>query len=137
MLEGASASAIEGMLSGRPTVVADAGFYAELPDALVVKVDPAIDPAALAAALEPLVLDEPARRRMGAAASAWATETFTQDRYIAVLEPLIEATAAALPRMRTAGQLGRLFARMDLGPDDPGAVRALALLDQLCPSGAA
>lgn len=135
VLEGASASAIEGMLSGRPTLVADAGFYAELPDDLVIKVDPAVHPAALAAALETLVLDEPSRRRIGAAAAAWAARTFTQDRYLDVLEPLIEAAAAALPQLRTAGQFGRLFARMDLGPDDPAAARALNLIESLSTVG--
>ena len=40
VLEGASASAIEAMLSGRPAVVVDHGFYQELPDNLTLKVPP-------------------------------------------------------------------------------------------------
>jgi glycosyltransferase involved in cell wall biosynthesis len=131
VLEGASASAIEAMQSGRPTLVADAGFYAELPDELVVKSPPAVLPADIAAALERLAADEPLRRRMGEAASAWAAGTFTTERYLDVLEPLIQAAAEALPKLRTAQQLGRSLARMGLSGDDPAAGRALHLLASL------
>jgi glycosyltransferase involved in cell wall biosynthesis len=130
VLEGASGSAIEAMRAGRPTIVADTGFYAELPDELVVKVDPTVEPAAVAAALEGL-LDEPKRRRMGAAAAAWAAETFTVERYLDALEPVLEATVAALPELRTAAQFGQVFGRMGLGPEDPAPRRALELLRSL------
>ena len=39
VFEGGSASAVEAMLSGRPIIVTDAGFYRDLPDNLVFKVD--------------------------------------------------------------------------------------------------
>ena len=41
VLEGASASAIEGMKSGRPIVVVDSGFYADLPNEFVFKISDA------------------------------------------------------------------------------------------------
>ena len=37
-LEGASASAIEGMLAGKPVIVTDVGFYQTLADSCVLKV---------------------------------------------------------------------------------------------------
>jgi glycosyltransferase involved in cell wall biosynthesis len=131
VLEGASGSAIEALMSGRPAVVVDAGFYAELPDELVVKVGPAIEPAELTQALERLVADEALRRRMGAAAAGWARETFTLERYLDVLEPVMKATAAALPRLRAFDRLGRLLGRMGLRPGDPASERVFALLGKI------
>src|SRR5262249_50310278 len=65
VLEGASASTIEGMQSGRPVVVADAGFYSELPDELVFKVPASVDVSSLTDVLERLVADEDLRRDTG------------------------------------------------------------------------
>lgn len=131
VLEGASGSAIEAMRAGRPAIVADAGFYAELPDDLVVKIDAGIRPEELTAAVERLAGNEPLRRRMGAAAADWADKTFTIEGYLDRLEPVLGATAAALPRLRTAGQLGRLLGRMGLGGEDPAAARTLQLIEAL------
>lgn len=128
VLEGASGSAVEAMLSGRPTVVVDAGFYADLPDELVVKVSPSIDPDEIARALARLVDDEGLRRGMGAAASRWAGETFTVRRYLDVLEPVLKATLDALPRLRRAERLGRLLGRLGLRPGDPASERVFKLL---------
>lgn len=70
VLEGASGSACEAMLSGRPTVVAKAGFYGELPDDLVFKIDGEIVVEELRAVLERLVADPVLRRETGVAARA-------------------------------------------------------------------
>ena len=55
VLEGASASAIEGMKAGRPIVVANAGFYSELPDDLVFKIPVPVAVPNLTQVLERLV----------------------------------------------------------------------------------
>ena len=119
VLEGASASAIEGMLSGRPTIVADAGFYGELPDDLVFKVgaDVAVDD--LTRVLERLVEDEPLRRATGTAASAWAADHFSIARYTDALEALMQATVDAAPLLGIGTAFGRELAGFGLGPQDP------------------
>jgi glycosyltransferase involved in cell wall biosynthesis len=55
---GVSASAIEGMKSGRPIIVSDAGFYSDLPDGLVFKVPGSVDVQALVGVLERLAASE-------------------------------------------------------------------------------
>ena len=119
VLEGASASAIEGMLSGRPTVVANAGFYGELPDDLVFKVGADVAVEDLTAVLERLVEDEPLRRSTGAAASAWAEDHFSIARYTDALEALMQQTVDALPLLGVGAAFGRELAGFGLGAQDP------------------
>ncbi|MEO6378046.1 MAG: glycosyltransferase family 4 protein [Caulobacteraceae bacterium] len=118
VLEGASASAIEGMLSGRPTVVANAGFYGELPDDLVFKVGADVAPDDLTRVLERLVEDEPLRQATGVAASAWATDHFSIDRYTDALEALMQETVDALPLLGVGAAFGRELAGFGLRPQD-------------------
>ena len=126
VLEGASASAIEGMLSGRPTIVADAGFYGELPDDMVFKVSAAVEAEELTALLERLVGDEPLRRTTGARAQAWAEDHFSIQRYTTVLEGLLQATVDALPLLRLGAAYGHELKAMGLRPDDPSVERISA-----------
>jgi glycosyltransferase involved in cell wall biosynthesis len=123
VLEGSSGSAIEALLAGRPTIVADAGFYGELPDDLVAKVPAGVPRKALTQALERLAGDEPLRRKMGASAQAWARRTFSLKGYLDVLEPLMSATQAATPWLKAAGQIGAELEAIGLSANDPAAGR--------------
>jgi len=123
VLEGASASAIEGMLSARPTVVVDAGFYGELPNDLVFKVSPEVETAELAAVLERLLDDEPLRRETGLKAQAWAEDHFSIDRYTDALEALMQETVDALPLLRLGSVFGHELRSFGLAPDDPSVDR--------------
>ena len=76
-LEGASASTIEAMLRGKPSIVTNTAFYSELPDACVIKIDPENEIAACRTALEKLHGDHAERRRLGEAARAWAGQVFS------------------------------------------------------------
>ncbi len=90
ILEGASMSAIVGLLSARPTVVCDAGFYSEIPDEVVIKLSARPDTDGIAGALE-TILDEPDRMAaMAARARVHALDTFTASRYVDGLLDLIE-----------------------------------------------
>jgi glycosyltransferase involved in cell wall biosynthesis len=90
ILEGASMSAIVGLLSARPTVVCNAGFYSEIPDDLVIKLSARPGTAGIVGALE-TILDEPDRMAaMAARARVHALETFTASRYVDGLLKLIE-----------------------------------------------
>jgi glycosyltransferase involved in cell wall biosynthesis len=132
VLEGASASAIEGMLSGRPTVVVDAGFYGELPDDLVFKVPRDVPQDVLTRVLERLAGDEALRRSTGEAARAWAETHFSIERYTDKLETLMQATVDALPLLGLGAAVGRELRNFGLSPEDPAvariAARSLAML---------
>jgi len=125
ILEGASASAIEGLLSGRPIVVADAGFYAELPDRHVVKVPAEVPVPALTAALERLADDPEGRHERGIAARDWALDTFSPERYCDTLEIFMAEFVEAKPLLRLGAEIGRNLAAFGFKRDDP-AIAAIA-----------
>jgi glycosyltransferase involved in cell wall biosynthesis len=129
ILEGASGSAIEGMLSARPVIVADAGFYADLPDDLVVKVPASLERAALTEALARAANDAPMRRSMGARAAAWAHEAFAIGPYIDAVETLAAETIGAGPKLAMAGAIGADLAALGLGPHDPNVQRIAGVLN--------
>src|SRR5262245_13017582 len=131
ILEGCSASAIEGMLSGRPVIVSDAGFYRELPDDLVFKVDPERELESLSHRLSQLVLDPGLRATVGARASLWARSTFSVERYVARLVPLLEDVARLKPVLGTAAHFGHLLAELGLRSNDPAADRVSSTLNAL------
>lgn len=131
ILEGASGSVIEALQSGRPTIVADAGCYAEVPDDLALKVPADVPIEALRAAFERLAADEPLRRDMGGRASVWAKARFTAETYAAALEPLIQATIEAQPMLHLAGHLGAELSAFGLGRDDPAAARLAERLESV------
>ncbi len=131
VLEGASASVVEALLAGRPTLTADAGCYADLPDETVVKVPADVPVEGVRLALERLAGDEGLRRDMGARGRAYAERTFTLDAYLQVLEPLAAATAAAAPVLRMARNLGGILAELGLERDDPAAARIASALQPL------
>lgn len=91
-LEAASASAIEAILYGKATIVTDTGFYGELPDDVVVKIDPGDEIASLQSALERLQSSPKRRDHLGRTAKAWASATFTGDNYA---DKLLEIGRAA------------------------------------------
>jgi glycosyltransferase involved in cell wall biosynthesis len=131
VLEGCSASAIEGMLCGRPIVVADAGFYAELPADLVTKIPSSVEVEPLRQALERLVADENLRREIGCKAQAWASRTFTVQAYVAVLEDLMEQFVAVKPFLGVGGRIGRELASLGMRPTDPGISDLAAKMNEL------
>ena len=131
VLEGASASVADAMLAGRPTLVADAGCYADLPDEAVAKLPADVPVAALVSALERLAADEPGRRALGARARRHAEARFTLDAYLAVLEPLMEATAAAAPALQVARTMGERLAALGLLRSDPAVARVAGALQAI------
>jgi glycosyltransferase involved in cell wall biosynthesis len=94
-----SASVIRALGLGRPVVVSDVGWYAELPDAVAVKVrtdDHEVN--ALAAALELLAGDACIRESLGASAAQYVASEHhvdrTADGYAAALREIIHGGAA-------------------------------------------
>jgi len=94
-----SASVIRALGLGRPVVVSDVGWYAELPDAVAVKVrTDDHEVTALAAALELLAGDTHIRESLGASAAQYVSSEHhvdrTADGYAAALREVIHGGAA-------------------------------------------
>jgi glycosyltransferase involved in cell wall biosynthesis len=83
--ETASASLLEQLHFGRPAVVTRTAHYAELPDDVVLKVDPADEARSLAAALGELAADPARRARLGDRGAAWARAHCGREPYAAAL----------------------------------------------------
>ncbi len=116
-LEASSASAIEAMLHGSPMVVTDTGFYRELPDDLVVKIDPEHE----VRDLHRLLLDfderEPELRSRADAARSWARTTFDPDRYAQGLVDLAQRVRALEPAQAALTRIGRDLSGWGIAPD--------------------
>jgi len=134
VLEGASASAIEGLLAGRPVLVADAGFYRHIPAEMAVKTPAPVRAEDIRIRLEQLIDDEPGRRALGARARAWAEDQFTVEAYARVLSDVLQAAAAAAPLQRVGRNLGFELAALGLAPEDPSVERIGRVLTEIFPT---
>ena len=110
-LEGSSASTIEAMLSGKPAIVTNTGFYSELPDGCVEKIDPENEMASCRAALERLHGNEGERRRIGEAARSWAEQIFTPANYAENLVRMAHATNHLRPIFGTLEKISGTLKR--------------------------
>jgi glycosyltransferase involved in cell wall biosynthesis len=97
VLESASASAIEAMLYGKPTMVTAAGFYDEIPDGFVMKVNPSNEIASIRTVLERLYQDQEFGIQMGKRAQEWALRTFSSDNYAEKLIDIADRANAGQP----------------------------------------
>lgn len=132
-LEAASASTIESLLYGLPTIVSDTGFYAELPDECVRKIGLHDEIDELRGALEMLVVDAPARTALGAQGQAWAGARFRADRYVEAIETIAHDAQAARPAMEMAQTFGRYVGEWRGDPSvllDSQLVDALAIFSR-------
>lgn len=108
-LEAASASAIEAMLHGKPVIVTDTGFYAELPDDCVRKIQAHNEIEDLQKTLEWLCLNENDRRALGAVAERWASMTFSADNYATQLVNASLAAQQAAPILKATQSLAGML----------------------------
>ena len=91
----------------RPIIVANAGFYSDLPDDLVFKVPSSVEVQALAEVLERLVSNETLRRETSAKAKEWATKTFSAQAYVTAVESLIAQFIEVKPLLALGERIGR------------------------------
>ena len=125
-----SGTAIRALSLGRPLVVSDVGWFAELPDTVAVKVSPdEREVETLARELERLLGDDDERRSMGNAALELARTHHDLDRvadlYVMALEEAAggEAVGEAVTR-----EVAEAAAEVGIGPDDPEAKELAARL---------
>jgi len=131
VLEGASGSAIEGLLAGRPMIVANAGFYADLPDNLVFKVPKDIDLDALTAQLILLTQNPDTRTKVGSAARLWAEGHFRLEAYVIALEKVMRDTIQAKAIISVGQRFGRDLQSLGLSKEDYAVTSISATLSGL------
>ena len=128
-----SGSAIRALVLGKPLVVSDVGWFAELPDdvALKVPVD-AHEAQTLAAALELLAGDTAARAAMSAAARDYVRREHDLDRvaeaYVAALE---EAAGAEVVRDAVVGEVAEAAAGVGIAAEGDEAAEIARLLNEV------
>jgi glycosyltransferase involved in cell wall biosynthesis len=115
-LEAASASAIEAMLYGKAIIVTDTGFYRELPNDCVTKVDPLDEAVSLREALENLAGDDELRSTLGERSRAWAAETFTAKNYAEQIIAIADEASRIRPVLDAIDHLRRVM--VSWGGDD-------------------
>ncbi len=118
-----SGTAVRALSLGRPLVVSDVGWFAELPDdvALRAPVDAGEVPA-LTAALELLVTDPEARAAMGEAARRHAVREHGLERVAEAYAAALEVAAGGeAVQDAVLGAVARAGADVGIGPDDPEA----------------
>jgi glycosyltransferase involved in cell wall biosynthesis/SAM-dependent methyltransferase len=122
-----SASLCRIMAAGVCAVVADVGWYSELPSDCVVKVPlgPHTD-ALLAAYLERLIEDAALRRRIGENARRYALATHSVERSAADYLAFINEVIARRPRRRLVTSVSNELAALGLGDADEGVLRGVA-----------
>jgi glycosyltransferase involved in cell wall biosynthesis len=128
-----SGSAIRALSLGRPLVVSDVGWFAELPDEVALKVSAEDDEVPeLAAALELLASSEATQRAMSDAARAYVEPEHDVARvaelYVAALE---EAAGGGAVADAVTDEVARAAAEIGVEPGAPFAVELAERLDEL------
>jgi glycosyltransferase involved in cell wall biosynthesis len=129
--EGASASAIEEMLYGKAVVVTNAGFFRELPDDCVRKVEAATEVEDLERAIEELVSDSRARRALGDHARTYAESHFRADDYASGILDFCNELLAAKPILQHTDRVGSILAEMGVTADMPVVDTAARICSQM------
>ena len=97
ILEGASASAIEAMLSSRPIIVPDGGFYQDIEDSAAVKVPEDFSILEVASAIDHLASSSDTRQKIGANGKRWAEANCNVIIYVDTLERALSSAISYLP----------------------------------------
>jgi len=128
-----SGSAIRALVLGKPLVVSDVGWFAELPDEAAVKVPVGEgEVPAIADALELLVRDHELRTRMADAARSLAQGEHRLDRvaeaYVAALE---EAVGGEAVRDAVVGEVAEAAADVGIATEGEEAAEIARLLNEV------
>lgn len=97
-----SNTTLEAMRQGVVTIVRNVGWFSELVDDVVIKVDA---PEQVIPELRKLVQDKKRLREIGDRAKKYTARTFTQEKYAKALKQLIEADLAQNPNASVAKAL--------------------------------
>lgn len=129
--EGASASLLLALQSGRPTLVSNHGVFAEVPGDCVLKCEPGHEEMDVRRHLE-WILDHPGEAMaMGGRARAYSLETHSPKHYVDALLPLLTESISSRPGITAGIALGRMLASFGLEASDPAVDRIGADLNEL------
>lgn len=128
-LESASASAIESMLHGKPTLVTDIAFYREIPDDCVLKVGVDDEEREIREALEYLCANPAIAKEMGGRARVWASEMFSAAHYAKRLVDIAPATQGATWLLNGSRPFARYLSEWGGMPSLLSSVQVTAPLD--------
>ena len=131
VLEGASASLIVAMLSGRPVLVSHQGVYAEVPDDLVLSCAPGEEGPDVARHLAAILDDGRTASLMATRARAYASATHDPARYADALLAFIPGAMRGAAAIASARSLGARLAAFGAAPDDPAIGRVGEILGAL------
>jgi len=93
------------MLYGKPVIVTDTGFYAEIPNQYVLKISPDNEIGDLQSVLKRLLDDEGRCKSMGAQGQQWASQTFTAENYACELTDVVERMLKSRPALNAVDYL--------------------------------
>jgi glycosyltransferase involved in cell wall biosynthesis len=108
-LEAASASAIEAMLYGKTTIVTNTGFYSELPEQYVLKINHDKEIEELGAALLSLHANPDLLDVKGQQAQEWAKSTFTAENYARQLVDMSSACIRTSSTLKAASYYAHIL----------------------------
>lgn len=128
VLEGASASLVLALASGRPTLITGHGCYAEVPPDAALVCSPASEALDVMRHLERLVATPDLGAAVGKRAQAFVQDRHTAANYCDVLLPLLEEVVSRRPLNLAQRQMNRTLAEFDLSADSPAARRIGAVL---------
>jgi 2-polyprenyl-3-methyl-5-hydroxy-6-metoxy-1,4-benzoquinol methylase/glycosyltransferase involved in cell wall biosynthesis len=133
-----SASLCRIMAAGVPAIVSDVGWFSELPDSAVIKIE--MDASAdsmLCALLKRLIEDEPLRARIGANARRYALSSHGIEQSAAEYLSFIEEVAAGRARRRLVRAVSHELALLGIGERDEDFLREVAAkVSELAPAKA-
>jgi len=123
-LEAGSASVIEALWNGKPTIVTDAGCYRDLPDDVVIKISPD-DTNQLGIALVSLINSPDIRTKMGLRAQAYARLEFSPEIYAGRVAEFCEVVLKKSFAMKAGMSMVRHLGEWGM-PQRTGALQLLA-----------
>jgi hypothetical protein len=128
VLEGASASLVLSLLSGRPTLVTNHGSYAELPPDTVMECSPEHEARDVMRHLENLMADPHRGAAMGQRAQSLALRRHSPTSYVDALLPLLEQVVIRRPEQDARRRLVSTLTDFGLPPCDPATGRVEGVL---------
>jgi glycosyltransferase involved in cell wall biosynthesis len=134
VLEGASASLILALASGRPTLVSNHGCYAEVPDNAVLTCTPGAEALDVMRHLEHLMADPAAGIAMGLRAQAVATRRHSPAAYAASLLPMLRGVIDRHPLWAAKRWLGDVLGEFGLARHDLAMLRIETVLADMQPA---
>jgi len=124
------------LAAGKPCVVSNFGWFAEIPDGCAVKMDPGADEEALTRCLAELIADEGRRREIGARARAYIRDHHGIERaaeeYVKFVDEVRDVERSRIVPHTLISEAGRAMVELGVAPDDnwliDGVAREIASL---------